>query len=402
MPISRRELLAAAALPLAPATLRAQTSPGLALGPDGTVLKDGKPYRGVGINYFDCFYRTLKNPADRAYAEGFAVLARHQIPFVRFCASGFWPVHTRLYLDDKQKYLRLLDGVVETATKHGIGLIPSLFWFNACVPDLVGEPIDQWGNPRSETHEFLRDYVHSVVSRYRDAEAIWAWEFGNEYDSYTDLPNAATYMPSHNLPKTEPKMGTPASRTPRDYPRSKDVIVAYREFAAAVRRNDPYRLIDNGCSITGKRAWHYYHEATFKDDSPEQFGAMLALTSPGPVNLISVHCYQDLPKAKGFWRDEQDRLDGAAAAARRIGKPLFVGEFAPVNDYAPDSDEARSSFASLLAKLDRLRVPLAAAWVFDLPQQEDTHNITETNRRSWQLPAIREHNARLGYLRGSG
>ena len=34
---------------------------GLTLGPGGTVLKDGKPYRGVGLNYFDCFLRTLRN-----------------------------------------------------------------------------------------------------------------------------------------------------------------------------------------------------------------------------------------------------------------------------------------------------------------------------------------------------
>jgi hypothetical protein len=31
----------------------------------------------------------------------------------------------------------------------------SLFWYYACVPDLVGEPMDQWGNPESKVHAWM-------------------------------------------------------------------------------------------------------------------------------------------------------------------------------------------------------------------------------------------------------
>ena len=374
---------------------RAAEPPGLRLGPNGTVLKDGKPYRGVGINYFDCFYRTLKNNGDTSYEEGFRILSGYQIPFVRFCATGFWPNNMKLYQEDREKYFRLLDGVVHAAEKNKIGLIPSLFWFNACVPDIVGEPCDQWGNPESKTIAFMRQYVHEVVTRYRHSPAIWAWEFGNEYDSYADLPNADTYLPSHNLPKKEPKQGTPARRTPRDFPKMANITIAFREFAQAVRRDDPSRLIENGCSIIRKNAWHFYKEKSFANDTPEQFQFMLELTTPDPMNLVSVHCYQDLPKAKGFWRDEQDRLDGAVAAARKMGKPIYVGEFQYINDYAPDSPEARQSFLAFLDKLDRLQVPLASVWVFDLPVQESTHNISATNPRAWELQLLRAHNDKL-------
>ncbi|MGD0774401.1 MAG: cellulase family glycosylhydrolase [Candidatus Solibacter sp.] len=396
MGITRRNFMAAtAAIPLTSASLRAANPSGLTFGPDATVLKEGKPYRGVGINYYDCFCRTLKNHADTSYQEGFQVLADHGVPFVRFACTASWPIEMRLYREDSGKYFSLLDGVVRTAEKHRIGLIPSMFWSKVCVPDLVGEPGDQWGNPDSKTQAFIRQYVHEVVGRYRESAALWAWEFGNEFDSYTDMPNAATFLPAHNLPKTDPKQGTPAKRTPRDFPKTKYNIVAFREFAKAVRRDDPYRLIDNGCSITGKRAWHYYKEQSFSNDSPEQFEYMLNLTSPDPVNLISIHCYQDLPKEKGFWRDEQDRLDGAVAAARNIGKPLFVGEFSPVNDYAADSAEAREAFEKFLDKMDRLAVPLAAAWVFDYPPQEADRNITATNKRAWQFPLLRAQNEKL-------
>ena len=128
---------------------------GLTLGSGGAVIKGGKPYRGVGMNYFSCFNRTLHNPADTSYEAGFRVLAEYHIPFVRFCATGFYPNDMKLYQKDREAYFRLMDGVVRAAETNGIGLIPSLFWYNATVPDLVGEHLDQWGNTNSKTITFI-------------------------------------------------------------------------------------------------------------------------------------------------------------------------------------------------------------------------------------------------------
>ncbi|MDD5140851.1 MAG: cellulase family glycosylhydrolase [Verrucomicrobiales bacterium] len=370
---------------------------GLTLGPGGTVLKGGKPYRGVGINYFSCFNRTLHNPADTSYEAGFRVLAEHHIPFVRFCATGFFPNDMKLYQKDREAYFRLMDGVVRCAEKNGIGLIPSLFWQNMCVPDMMGEHMDQWGNPDSKTIAFMRQYTHEVVSRYRNSPAIWAWEFMNEWDSYCDLPNALTYLPKAHYPTTNTHLGQPAVRTPQDYPKTTNFMVATREFALAVRRDDPHRLIENGCSIGRNTAWHFYKENSFVEDTAEQLGFMLDIRNPAPIDLISVHCYDEL---RGKRRnDEMERLDWAVAAARKIGKPIFVGEFQSPNDFAPDSPEYRKYFTNFLARLDRLKVPLAAVWVFDLPSQDDgskdPRNITATSKRAWELPLLREHNEKL-------
>ena len=65
--------------------------------------------------------------------------------------------------------------VVRVAEKHQLGLIPSLFWHQATVSDLVNEPLDQWGNPSSRTIEFMRGYTREVVTRLKDSPAIWAW-----------------------------------------------------------------------------------------------------------------------------------------------------------------------------------------------------------------------------------
>jgi len=54
---------------------------------------------------------------------------------------------------------------VKAAEESGVGIIPSLFWLPAAVPDLVGEPLDQWANPESKTRAYMRDYVRDIVAR---------------------------------------------------------------------------------------------------------------------------------------------------------------------------------------------------------------------------------------------
>jgi inosine-uridine nucleoside N-ribohydrolase len=337
--------------------------------------EEGVRWRGIGVNYFDAFARTLKGPNDTSYDDGFRVLAEHKIPFARFMCTGFWPAEMKLYREDKQAYFKLLDGVVLSAQRHGIGLIPSLFWHMATVPDLVGEPCDQWGNPASKTHEFMRTYVREVVTRYQDSPAIWGWEFGNEYNLAADLPNA-----KEHLPPIVPRLGTPATRSDRDILTHEMIRTAFREFAKEVRRYDRTRIVCTGNSILRPSAWHQMHEGTWAKDSPEQFAEMLAGDNPDPVDTISVHIYPDAA----------DRLVEAARAAKASGKPLFVGEFG-----APgEGSEARSQFESLLRRVEELEVPLAALWVFDYAGQTEW-SVRADNSRGYQLRAIAEANARM-------
>ncbi|MEI6178576.1 MAG: cellulase family glycosylhydrolase [Verrucomicrobiota bacterium] len=345
---------------------------GLTKGPNLTVLKDGKSYQGVGINYFDCFLRTLNDGNDASYDAGFATLAAKEIPFARFCATGFWPRDMKLYQTDRAEYFRRLDGVVKSAEKHGIGLVPSLFWYFACVPDLVGEPMDQWGNPQSKTHAWMREYVGQVVTRYRDSRAIWAWELGNEYSLSASLPNA-----KENRPKTHASLGTPATRSERDDLTFAMVRVAFAEFGKAVREHDPKRLILTGDSFPRLSAWHQEHENTWTKDTPEQFAEILALANPDPICAISLHAYED---------DDQ-RFATAVEVSRKIKKPVMIGEFGAPGDTPEDAAKCRR----LLKSIVDLHIPLAALWVFDLKSQKE-FNVTGDNSRSWQLDLVSEAN----------
>jgi len=355
-------------------TVMAAGVPGLSVR-DGVLLRDGVPYRAIGVNYFSAFSRTLGDPNDRSYEAGFRVLAEHRIPFARFMCTGFWPIDMKLYVEDKARYFELLDGVVRSAEKSGVGLIPSLFWYMPTVPDLVHEPCDRWGDPASKTHEFVRTYTREVVTRYLDSPAILAWEFGNEFNLVADLPNARQH-----LPPTMPQLGMAPTRSDRDILTHEMVRTAFREFAREVRKYDRTRPISTGNSIPRPSAWHQMHEGTWTADSPGQFAEMLLGDNPDPADTISVHIYKD---AIG-------RLTEATETAKRAGKVLFVGEFG-VEGTGPESEQ---QFKTLLGLVEQAEVPLAALWVFDFPVQREL-DVRADNARSYQLKAVTEANERI-------
>lgn len=368
----RREFLAGAlSLPL-PARADPAATPGLTLGENGGVRLHGAPYRGVGVNYFDVFLRQLQARDDRRVDDGFRTLAGLGIPFARFCATGFWPKDVGLLEREPAEYFDRLDAVVAAAERHGLGLVPSLFWNFSTLPDLVGEPMDQWGNPDSRTHARMREYTRAVVTRLRGSRAVWAWELGNEYSLQASLPNAAEHRA-----QIVPALGTPASRSARDDLTFPMVRTAFAAFGRAVREHDPHRLVFTGDSFPRLSAWHQEKENSWKHDSPEQFREMLERANPAPIDGISLHAYED---------DDQ-RLPGALEVSRRLNKPLFVGEFGAQHD----TPGQRAKFERLFTAITTSGVPLAAVWVYDYARQPD-FNLVPGSPRAYQLERIGEWN----------
>ncbi len=348
---------------------------GLSAGPNGTVLKDGKTYRAIGVNYFDCFVRTLSEGHDTSYDAGFATLAAKGIPFVRFCATGFWPKDMQLYQTNRVDYFHRLDGVVKSAEKHGIGLVPSLFWYYSCIPDLVGESMDQWANPKSKTQAWMREYVREVITRYCNSSSIWAWEFGNEYSLQADLPNAREHRPPiHST------LGTASTRGERDDVTSSMVRAAFTAFADEVRKYDRHRLILTGDSFPRPSAWHQERDGTWTKDTLEQFAESLTKANPDPINGISLHLYEN----------EDARLATAVEVSRKLNKPIFIGEFGSQGESAEQAANCRRLLKSILD----LEIPLAALWVFDYASQKE-FNVTSNNLRSNQLEIIAGANQNL-------
>ena len=308
----------------------------------------------------------------------------------RFAANGFWPADNQLYRTDRKAYFRLLDRVVRAAERAGIGLVPSLFWNPATVPDIVGEPFSAWGDRDSRTRRFMRRYTREVVKRYRGSPAIWIWEFGNEYNDYIDLPDQPRFRPS-----VAPQLGTPPSRSAKDRLDMPGLLTAYEEFARLVRHLDPTRLISGGNDITRENAALLRAGVTEGIDTrSEWIGMLLRQNTSFPV--LSVHTY--LNRRRDFFKDAPIGIPGMFDLLERISvaseKPVFVGEFGPSAD---DRDRGREQFETLLAAIEKSDVALSALWNFG-PRSfggKINWNVTFENENAWMLEALSTANRAL-------
>ena len=366
---------------------------------NGLLMKNGHPFYGVGINCFSALTRATglggvpPNLSDRSCRTGFETLRKYEIPFVRFCAGGFYPKDWNLYLTNKKAYFEIFDRLVADAEKCGIGLIPSLFWYYPTVPDLMGEPLDQWGNPESKTLAFMRQYTTEVVSRYKDSPAVWGWEFGNEY-LHEVVP-----QPESGRGKVIPDLGTPLERTARDKMLFHNIWVAYSEFSKTVRTLDKTRPIFTGDVMPRPAAFHIWKEASFQSDSRDEWKSVF-LRNNEAMDTLSVHFYyyekQEAQRDSGFIEfSPEEQLQFMMKTARTSGKPLYIGEFGPDGTEKSQKEEQRQ-FEFMLGLMVTNQVQLSALWNFDFEDPAQIHwNITDKNHRAYMLDALKDTNRRL-------
>ena len=310
----------------------AQLQQGLHVDADGTLTLAGKPFYGMGLCYYDGFLRTIRNAQYSAYAPSLKKIAASKIPFIRLPFSGFWPNELQVYQDKPDQYFREMDLLVKTCEENNIGIIADLFWTKFSVSDVVGESVNQIGNPASKTMEYARKYVRDVVSRYKDSPAIWGWEIGNEFNLAADLDKQGE--PPLGYPYVLASKGTPAQRGPADRITSQDVEVYFTEVEKAIRSIDSYRMISNGTADFRASQYHLRTERALRqDDTVEELRAIMDVFSPRTVDVISVHITLDKDKdgmsQKRFGRtvELEELLAIYVKLAKQSKKVLYMGEF---------------------------------------------------------------------------
>lgn len=354
---------------------------------NGKFVKDGRPFRGVGVNYFDLFSRTFDQPQDTSTLSNLTSLAQAEIPFVRFMCGRYWPAEQRIFLTNRTAFFEKLDRVVRCAETNKLGLIPSLFWHVATVPDLMEEHLDQLGNPESKSIAYIRQYTTEIVTRYRNSPAIWGWEFGNEYNLDCDLPNHASHRPP-----IQPGLGTPSTRTERDELEFAQLKVAFQAFSETVRKFDPERAIFTGNAAPRTAAWHNVNRNSWDTDSRDQFEEMLLRDNPDPINTLTVHLY---PESSGSYPGNTKSIGeffrAANASANRAGKPLFLGEFG-VPAQVGSLKKQQEVLQEFLHAIREHQIGLSAYWVFDFPPQSKDFNADLKGDRRFIFEAIKQLN----------
>lgn len=370
---------------------------GLSVNAQGVVVKDGKIYRAIGVNYFDAFMRTFSSPNDTSYRAGFQVLANHKIPYARVSMAGFAPNDYKVYLNTPTEYFRRMDGVVKAAEDYHVGIIADLFWNNSVCADVVGQHMNAYDDPTSATYTFMRKYIDDVVGRYKNSPGIAGWECGNEYNLSNDLSNGYSYLSNY--------AGSPATRDSAldNFPCTRTNILL-SEFAKEVRRMDPYRIIVSGNSEPRGCAWHLTKYQSWTQDTVSQFGQVLRRDNPDPLNVVCVHAYYTTSNDffSGLPVNYSGLMAATKAAAKVAGKPVFVGEFSAPSFIDPNNTpnpNEHAQFAEILASFEDNKIPLAAVWTFGRWDGwgfgDPTYDIEATNARGYMLDLIQQANERM-------
>ena len=371
---------------------------------DGIFLKDGQPFRAYGINYFGAFYHKLgiqgggfgssgKSPGSRSYLEAFRVFKSYGIPFFRCPISGFYPRDWKVYLTDPSAYFQMLDQFVSDVESEGLLLVPTFFWMPQSLPVALDEPVGAWGDPSSKTRQTLRTMTAEIVRRYRNSPAILGWEFSNEFLLESDLPGRVGKKEWWNATV----LGFPPAFRAEDELSRRQIREACREFAQTVRSLDKERPIFTGDAFPRASANALMSGKGWKADAPQDWFGIFDGDNPSPVDTVTVHWYHDTVNQAASNRppeiSQEELIAGLMGVGRKLGKPLFVGEFGCQSDLADPAERKRQTEA-LLRILLKNEVQLAAYWVYDYPSLPTWHCVPG-GENAFALEMLREANQRL-------
>jgi endo-1,4-beta-mannosidase len=358
---------------------------------NGKFTKDGAPFNGVGVNYFNAFTRYALNGNDMSWKTGLGTLNYYQIPFIRINTFGFWSTDIQnQYLNNKTQFYERLDKFMDEAAAQNVGVIMSLFFNFTALPELNKEDYAAWGDGNSTTRKMMRAMTAEIVTRYKGHAALWGWEFNNEKNQFMDLPDSVNNF------RWLPPRADKAPRTRADNYSVQTILPAMAEFADIIRSLDSATPIFSGNNSSRFDSYHLYKLNSWDADTPEQYGLIVSRDNAGKVNTLTIHLY---PETEGTLFGNQpstisDILAAVMARSAIDGRPFFLGEFG-TNDATLGNEGAKQKFIQITDAILQHRVPLSAAWAFDLFQQTGTYNITSSNSRSYQLDTLKEMNKKM-------
>jgi hypothetical protein len=354
---------------------------------DGALIRNGREFRAMGMNYYTCLTDTIQNAEDPEFVEGFRILKQdYQIPFIRFMAGPYAHTGWKLYVEDPQEYFRRFDLLIAAAEDEGLGLIPSLFWYVATLPDLADEPLSALGDADSKCRAFMRQYIHDVVGRYKDSPAIWGWEVGNEWMLAADLPKL------NHLPKK--KIGSDQERTGADKLLRPMLLDVYQDFYKTVRDLDPDRIIVTGDSIARSSAWHNRNADAWGQDSQAQWAEIFRDDTPDCYEVVSFHLYAEANL--GYFKHQDLPIEAFVQEVVKIcrddEKVIWCGELG-----MPGTDEAaRAMFVRMMHVIEVNAIELSALWNFKpTGKAQPDWDISPSNERAYMLDAVQALNARF-------
>ncbi|WP_251546040.1 cellulase family glycosylhydrolase [Pumilibacter intestinalis] len=333
---------------------------GLYLAEDGTMMKDGKEFYGLGLNWYAMLNRVYLydkwNPKNSL--DAMEILAEYDVRVIRFNISGYTANDWEYVIKKEDKYFEVLDVLADKAAELGIGLMPSFFWAITAVTNYFGEPWQAaMRTPESKSAKYMNEFVTKVVSRYAEHPAFYAWEFANELNLSCDLPNVAD---GDNKVTTE------------------SYLNAAKMFTQTVRENDPYnRIIGTGDAIMRGRQYQLYKTGGWgtSNDTQEEADEILDIINED-FTAVSTHAYGDghanidehpesLTSDRGIFSDWDGLMDYLIGQGKRMKKAPYLGEAGAgiAGNRSPES--CLLSFEEICKSAVKKDFPLTLFWNYD-------------------------------------
>lgn len=331
-----------------------------------------------GVNCYDLFLDSLKIGGALGITK-IEALAKRSISFIRFPITPQWAGEWKAYDRSPAEYWSSLTTLFSAAEQSGIRLVPCVFWYPPSLAFRKSENLEAWGNPKSRTRIFASSFTDEVVRRFDGSPALMMWEFANELNDWTDLPNAHRFWP-----KADPTLSTRVL-TERDR-LSRDALFQMAQSFATIVRQHSRNLISPGWNVPRMNAWHL-SQGRWDNDSIEQFKTNLRQITPASFDVLSIHLYPDKShKRAAVFHSDADMLSAFTMTAAMDGRKSFVGEFGvPRQD---DRIAERKEFNQMLDALANSGIDYAAIWDYDRRIADPVWNINFDSDRAYQLEAL--------------
>ena len=324
---------------------------------DAGVLKcNGIPVREIGV----CLFSTLTDyhlTGSDEFLTELPKVSKEGFRFIRVNSSAlFAPDWNTVYVNDKAGFLKRVKQFLDVANDNNIGVIMSLFWRYATIPDLVSERVNiGLGTPGSATRNFCAQYVQDLVDTFKNHPAIAGWEMGNEYSLFAS--NGA-------LPHINVGLGTPASYSIPDDVMTLETMRSFYSFIIAeIKKYDTTnRIIMSGNGGPGGVI----------EKSLSNYLTLLPLDNP--MDNWTFHKYSRNFFGSRAYADLKNTLIEIRNAAYAAGKPMILGEFGQERNELYGGYGGTNIFKNGADAVYRSGTQLAFAWNW---KREDS--LVETN-----------------------
>ena len=350
------------------------TDYGIQVNENGMMQLAGEDLYVAGTNCYNLFNQCFDDFSPEEAKRTLDVLKENGISIVRFNCGGYSYRDLEFYMQNKEAYLELLRQIVNYAQRLEIGLIPSFFWLYHAVPDYYDEPLRSWGRADSKTVQHLCDYTAAVVNKLKDSKAIFAWEFGNEFNLSCNLPNADEHMPA--LPAHSKR----TQRTAEDYLSATDVQYAIQRFSQTIHAIDNTgRMITSGNATLRPSQYNQLKYNSWNQDTYEEYKQISAMYAPDGVDTISEHVYFQSQKTFGKDLSLSQYLSYVLQAAREQKKAYFVGE------WGGGSDEDMSAYREIGNDFVDAGVQVCLFWNFNLEEGSIEYSYSADSTRGKRI-----------------